>query len=113
MFSFFVSFVSCALLTLLVIKYAKRNGTALDSDYEGVQKFHSHHVARIGGVPIFLAVLFTGAISVMRLPALGPWLASLVGCGFIAMAGGIVEDYTGRVSPARRLLLTMLAALFA
>ncbi|WP_027866659.1 glycosyltransferase family 4 protein [Massilia alkalitolerans] len=113
MFSFFVGFVSCAVLTLLVIKYAKRNGFALDTDYGGVQKFHAHLVARIGGVPIFLAVLFTAAMSTMREPALGAWIAPLLGCAFIAMAGGIVEDYTGRVSPARRLLLTMLAALFA
>jgi UDP-N-acetylmuramyl pentapeptide phosphotransferase/UDP-N-acetylglucosamine-1-phosphate transferase len=34
-------------------------------------------------------------------------------CSFIAFAGGIVEDYTGRVSAKRRLLLTMLAALSA
>lgn len=113
MFSFFVSFVSCALLTVLVIKYAKRHGTALDSDYGSAQKFHTHLVARIGGVPIYLAVLFTAAISTIREPALGTWLASLLGCACIAMAGGIVEDYTGRVSPTRRLLLTMLAALFA
>ncbi|WP_288381457.1 glycosyltransferase family 4 protein [uncultured Massilia sp.] len=113
MFSFFVSFVSCALLTLLVIKYAKRNGTALDNNYGGVQKFHSHSVARIGGVPIYLAVLITGAISSLREGGYGAWMAPLLGCACIAMAGGIVEDHTGRVSPARRLLLTMLAALIA
>ena len=113
MFSFFVSFVSCALLTLLVIKYAKRNGTALDNNYGGVQKFHSHSVARIGGVPIYLAVLITGAISSLREAHYGAWIAPLLGCGCIAMAGGIVEDYTGRVSPARRLFLTMVAALIA
>jgi UDP-N-acetylmuramyl pentapeptide phosphotransferase/UDP-N-acetylglucosamine-1-phosphate transferase len=34
-------------------------------------------------------------------------------CSFIAFAGGIVEDYTGKVSAMRRLLLTMAAALLA
>jgi UDP-N-acetylmuramyl pentapeptide phosphotransferase/UDP-N-acetylglucosamine-1-phosphate transferase len=113
MFSFFVSFVSSALLTLLVIKLAKRNAMALDPVHGGVQKFHSHAVARIGGVPIFLAVLISGAISVLREPALAAWIGPLLGCAFIAMSGGIVEDYTGSVSPARRLLLTMAAALLA
>ena len=54
MFSFFVSFLSCALLTLLVIKTARKHGLGLDGDFGGVQKVHSHAVARIGGIPIFL-----------------------------------------------------------
>jgi len=113
MFPFFVSFLSCALLTLLVIKLASKNGTALDSDLDGVQKFHVHSVARLGGIPIFLAVLLAGAFSVAREPALASWLMALIASGAIALSGGIAEDYTGKVSPSRRLLLTMLAALVA
>lgn len=41
------------------------------------------------------------------------WMVSLMACAFIAFAGGIVEDYTGKVSAMRRLLLTMAAALLA
>ncbi len=110
MFSFFVSFLSCALLTLLVIKSARKNGMALDGDFGGVQKVHTHAVARIGGIPIFLAVIVASGISVLRQPALAPWLMTLIACGAIALSGGIVEDYTGKVSPGRRLLLTMMAA---
>ena len=110
MFSFFVSFLSCALLTLLVIKSARKNGMALDGDFAGVQKVHTHAVARIGGIPIFLAVIVASGISVLRQPALAPWLMTLIACGAIALSGGIVEDYTGKVSPGRRLLLTLMAA---
>ena len=110
MFSFFVSFLSCALLTLLVIKASRKNGLALDGDFAGVQKVHTHAVARIGGIPIFLAVIVASGISVLRQPAIAPWLMTLIGCGAIALAGGIVEDYTGKVSPGRRLLLTLIAA---
>ena len=35
---------------------------------------------------------------------MGPWLFSLLLCASIAFAGGIVEDYTGRVSARWRLL---------
>ena len=112
MFSFFVSFLSCALLTLLVIKSTRKNGFALDGDFAGVQKVHTHAVARIGGIPIFLAVIVASGISVLRQPAIAPWLMTLIGCGAIALAGGIVEDYTGKVSPGRRLLLTLIAAGF-
>lgn len=113
MFSFFVSFLSCALLTLLVIKLANKKGTALDSDLDGVQKFHAHSVARIGGIPIFLGVILASAFSVAREPAMASWLAALIASGAIALSGGIAEDYTGKVAPWRRLLLTMLAALLA
>ena len=110
MFSFFVSFLSCALLTLLVIKTARKHGLGLDGDFGGVQKVHSHAVARIGGIPIFLAVVVASGISILREPQMMAWLATLIACAAIALAGGIAEDYTGRVSPLRRLALTMVAA---
>ena len=111
MFSFLVSFVSSALLTLLVIKQAKLHGPALDADFAGVQKVHAHDVARIGGLPIFLAVVISAGISIVRVPAIGGALLSLLLCASIAFVGGILEDYTGNVSAGRRLLLTMAAAL--
>jgi len=113
MFSFLVSFIASALLTLLVIKEARLHGPALDSDFGGVQKNHVHSVARIGGLSIFFAVALSACISIWRVPAMTSWMVSLMACSFIAFAGGIVEDYTGKVSAMRRLLLTMIAALLA
>ena len=113
MFSFLVSFVSSALLTLLVIKHAGLHGPALDADFAAVQKVHSHNVARIGGLPIFLAVLLSAAISIWRVPPIAVGVLSLLLCSSIAFFGGIVEDYTGKVSAVRRLVLTMAAALLA
>jgi UDP-N-acetylmuramyl pentapeptide phosphotransferase/UDP-N-acetylglucosamine-1-phosphate transferase len=113
MFSFLVSFVASALLTLLVVKHARLYGPALDSDFDAVQKVHTHSVARIGGLPIFLAVAISAAISVWRVPLMSQWLLWLLVSSFIAFAGGIAEDYTGTVRPSRRLLLTMVAALLA
>ena len=98
MFSFLVSFFSSALLTLLVIKQARLHGPALDADFGGVQKVHAHSVARIGGLPIFLAVLISAAISIWRVPAMAGWLLSLLLCASVAFVGGIMEDYTGKVS---------------
>ena len=110
MFSFLLSFIASALLTLLVIKEARLHGPALDSDFNGVQKVHVHDVARIGGLPIFLSVALSFAISIWRVPAMAQWLVSLLVCSAVAFGGGIMEDYTGKVSPLRRLLLTMAAA---
>jgi UDP-N-acetylmuramyl pentapeptide phosphotransferase/UDP-N-acetylglucosamine-1-phosphate transferase len=111
MFSFLVSFVSAALLTLLVIKQSKLHGPALDADFDAVQKVHAHSVARIGGLPIFLAVAISAAITVWRQPQLGSWMAGLLFCSMVAFIGGIVEDYTGSVRASRRLILTMAGAL--
>jgi UDP-N-acetylmuramyl pentapeptide phosphotransferase/UDP-N-acetylglucosamine-1-phosphate transferase len=113
MFSFLISFFASALLTLLVIKQSRLHGPALDADFGSVQKVHSHEVARIGGLPIFLAVLLSAAVSILRVPELSLILLSILLCAAVAFAGGIIEDYTGKVSPARRLLLTMVAAAMA
>jgi UDP-N-acetylmuramyl pentapeptide phosphotransferase/UDP-N-acetylglucosamine-1-phosphate transferase len=113
MFSFLVSFGASALLTLLVIKQARLHGPALDADFAGVQKVHTHSVARIGGLPIFIALVFTALATIPTNPQITQWLMALLLCGSSALIGGIVEDYTGRLSAARRLILTMLAALLA
>jgi UDP-N-acetylmuramyl pentapeptide phosphotransferase/UDP-N-acetylglucosamine-1-phosphate transferase len=41
------------------------------------------------------------------------WMVSLLACALIAFTGGIIEDYTGNVSAARRLGLTIVAGLLA
>ncbi|WP_025918226.1 glycosyltransferase family 4 protein, partial [Herminiimonas sp. CN] len=109
-FSFFISFIVSALLTLLVVKQAKLHGAALDSDLFGVQKVHAHAVPRIGGLCIFAAVVISGLMSMLRAPLIGRWILLLLLCSSVAFLGGIVEDYTKRVSPLRRLVLTMIAA---
>jgi UDP-N-acetylmuramyl pentapeptide phosphotransferase/UDP-N-acetylglucosamine-1-phosphate transferase len=110
MFTFLISFVASALFTLLVIKQAKAHGAALDSDLSGVQKVHASAVPRIGGMGIFFAMIFTGIVTMLRLPELAKPTAWLLGCAAIAFYGGIAEDFTRRVGVMQRLLLTMAAA---
>lgn len=110
MSSFLISFIASALLTLFVIKHARLHSSALDTDLLGVQKVHARAVPRIGGVGIFLAVVFSGAIATLRAPAIGQGILLLLLCSSLAFAGGVVEDLTKKVSVSRRLLLTMAAA---
>jgi UDP-N-acetylmuramyl pentapeptide phosphotransferase/UDP-N-acetylglucosamine-1-phosphate transferase len=110
MFSFFIAFIAATLFTLLVIKQARLHGTALDWDLFGVQKVHAEAVPRIGGLSIFFAVIFTSVVTMLRAPMLGKLLVWLMVCSAFAFYGGIVEDFTQRVSPLRRLILTMVAA---
>ncbi|HXA47069.1 MAG TPA: glycosyltransferase [Burkholderiaceae bacterium] len=108
--SFLISFVISIVLTLIAIKQAKFHGAALDSNLSGVQKVHAHVVPRIGGIGIFLSVVITGLLTMWRAPPVGRAILLLLICSSVAFLGGIVEDFTQRVSPARRLGLTMCAA---
>ncbi|MEC4719277.1 glycosyltransferase [Noviherbaspirillum sp. CPCC 100848] len=110
MSSFLISFIVSVLLTLFIIKHARRHPALLDYDLDSVQKVHPRAVPRIGGAGIFIAVIITAAIAMLRTPHIGQGILMLLVCSSVAFAGGFVEDLTKNVSPARRLLLTMLAA---
>jgi UDP-N-acetylmuramyl pentapeptide phosphotransferase/UDP-N-acetylglucosamine-1-phosphate transferase len=109
--SFLLSFLVSTWLTLLAIRLAKMHDAAMDSNMSGVQKVHAHVVPRIGGIGIFLSVICTGVFTMWRAPPIGRAIVMLLLCSALAFVGGIVEDFTQRVSPARRLALTMCAAL--
>lgn len=111
MSSLLISFIISALLTLLVIKQARSHRAALDFDLAGVQKVHVMAVPRIGGIGIFLAVVIAGLLATWRTPVVGQGILLLLLCSSIAFFGGIVEDFTKRVSPLRRLILTLVAAM--
>jgi UDP-N-acetylmuramyl pentapeptide phosphotransferase/UDP-N-acetylglucosamine-1-phosphate transferase len=110
MFSFFISFIAAAFLVLVIVRLSRTHGFALDSDLTGVQKVHASAVPRIGGIGIFLAVVIGGIVSIIREPSIGKGILLLLVCSSVAFLGGIVEDFTRRVSPMRRLVLTMIAA---
>lgn len=111
MSSFLISFVISAIFTLLIIRRAHFHGTGLDVDLAGVQKVHAHAVPRIGGLCIFATVAVNCCISALRTPDLWIELSKLLLCASVAFAGGLVEDFTRKVSPTRRLGLTLIAAL--
>lgn len=83
---------------------------ALDETDSGPQKFHAVATPRIGGIPIVLG-LCAGLATLNRGSEAVAWLsATLLVCGIPAFAGGLAEDFTGRVSVGTRLLLTFVAA---
>jgi len=110
MSSFLISFIVSALLTLFIIKHAHLHSVAMDTDLHGVQKVHAEAVPRIGGLSIFIAVIIAGVVAMLRTPPIGQGVLLLLLCSSVAFLGGIVEDFTKKVRPSRRLLLTMGAA---
>lgn len=102
------------LLTAMLIKtrgwHLKMTG---DSDLGGVQKVHAVSVPRIGGVAVFGSlVLFVSIASLVgEHNASIDLLALLLVCAVPAFGSGLVEDMTKAVSPAVRLVMTMMSAL--
>jgi UDP-N-acetylmuramyl pentapeptide phosphotransferase/UDP-N-acetylglucosamine-1-phosphate transferase len=99
-----VGLLTCFLITLLIVRYARVVGSiTLDNDLTGVQKMHAMAVPRVGGIAVAIAVTLT--------QALGVWLGTnpkesfeLLLCATPVLLSGVLEDITKRVSPATRLL---------
>ncbi len=106
-----MGFFVAVVIGFLVIRFDHLHAHfSSDHTSSGPHKFHDHPVPRIGGVPIFIALI--AAI------ALGYWLGKtelkesglLLLCALPAFAGGLSEDVTKRVGSMIRLLATFLAA---
>ena len=107
-----VAFVVSLCLTLLVVRSAKSHARfSNDHDLSGPQKFHVRPVPRIGGVGIVAGMLAGAWVLWWRDAPLGRDAWVLMACGLPALAAGLIEDLTKKVSAKRRLLATALSAL--
>lgn len=99
-------------ITYLTIVSAKRLNLGADEGV-GVQKFHSHWVPRLGGLPIFLA-LTSGALAMAWITKSEVFttLAFIV-CVLPAFGVGLLEDVTRRAGVLLRLVFTMISAALA
>lgn len=95
---------------LLVLTKGYHGKFSLDSA-PGVQRAHSAPTPRIGGVAIFLALVFADLI-VADQPA-GEVLTPMLLAGIPAFALGLLEDLFKRDSVKERLFGTFLSAVFA
>jgi UDP-N-acetylmuramyl pentapeptide phosphotransferase/UDP-N-acetylglucosamine-1-phosphate transferase len=111
MLSFALGFLVSLLITLLIVRYSHLHGKfSTDTDMSGVQKFHARPVPRVGGIGI-LAGLVAAAVQLRyTYPTVSNGALALAACGAPAFASGLIEDLTKRVSPATRLICTMIAA---
>lgn len=111
--------ISAAASILIVLSQGWHGKHTLDHDLEGVQKFHTTAVPRIGGVAIFLAIFLTlllcargGVPSLFPAPDL-PIAARLLLAGLPAFLAGAIEDLTKKVGVKTRLAASLISALAA
>ena len=118
-FLLFLSFWVAMFTGMLVLRrareHAKRYSVAMP------QRFHVGDVPRLGGLAVFVGLLLAWCASIALLfignygnlgitaPLVGAWSLALLP----ALAGGIVEDVSQRLSVRYRLLLTGLSGLLA
>ncbi|MGH8516883.1 MAG: MraY family glycosyltransferase [Panacagrimonas sp.] len=98
-----------AWLTHSTISFARRYGLGTD-DSVGVQKFHRHWVPRLGGVPIFIALVSTLLLVAWATRTEVFATVALIVCLLPAFAIGLLEDLTQRAGVLVRLVVTMLSA---
>jgi UDP-N-acetylmuramyl pentapeptide phosphotransferase/UDP-N-acetylglucosamine-1-phosphate transferase len=106
-------FVSVVLTGWVVHRLGRVGSLALDHDVSGPQKFHAHAVPRVGGVGIFAGMLAGAALLTWMGAASEPLALLLLACSLPAFGAGLIEDFTKRVSPAQRLLATVVSAALA
>lgn len=109
--TFALSFAVAVVLTLLIVRSSRLHARlSADHDFSGPQKFHARPVPRVGGIGIFVGFM-AGALlwAYKSVDVREPTLALLV-CALPAFAAGLLEDFTKRVSPARRMLALVMAA---
>lgn len=97
------------LLGLAVIGAARKWNLGADN-HAGVQRFHTHWVPRLGGVPIFVSLALWILLVVDEIQP--DFRRSLIWvlCLTPAFAIGLLEDLTQKVGSWTRLLITMGAA---
>jgi UDP-N-acetylmuramyl pentapeptide phosphotransferase/UDP-N-acetylglucosamine-1-phosphate transferase len=108
---FLLSFTAALLGTWLIVRSAHYHQRfSGDTDQSGPQKFHARAVPRVGGVGIALGLSVGVAYAYMIPGADAQLKAVLCAAGAIAFGGGLLEDFTKRVTPRQRMLLMVLAA---
>jgi UDP-GlcNAc:undecaprenyl-phosphate/decaprenyl-phosphate GlcNAc-1-phosphate transferase len=105
-----VGFFSSMLATLFALRFSHLYMRHAGDPISGVQKVHAQPVPRIGGVPIFVALICAGLWLMHLRPELSRYFWLLIAVSLPAFLGGLVEDITKQVRPRYRLLLTMAAA---
>lgn len=111
-FAFFVSFVT----GVWIVRAGKAHAHLYRHDMP--QRFHSGSIPRIGGVALCLGTVTAWVLATwvdpdvlilninLQLATVTSWACALLP----TVAGGIAEDLTQRLSPRRRMLLSLLGA---
>ncbi|MEG2279722.1 MAG: glycosyltransferase [Comamonas sp.] len=109
-----ISFFSALFASGLIVKYFRSNGENYSENKP--QRFHFGVVPRLGGVAIFIGVIFACFLNIIFnfsqvSFSWNQWLILFFVAIVPAFFGGVYEDLTQRLSISYRLFLTLLTAM--
>ncbi len=105
--AFFLSLVA----TLMVVRYSHIHGhITADHDLDGVQKFHTLPVPRVGGLGLTVGLLGALGFRYFQNQAVGSFGLLLLVSAIPAFGIGFIEDVTKRVGVKVRLVATAASA---
>ena len=108
--NFFIVFTVCTMSGAVIVRTDHLHGHLSGDSLVGVQKVHTHHTARVGGIAIALGLLVAWWLAA---PDVRQLLTPMLLAGIPAFVFGLAEDFTKRVSVLKRLLATMASGVLA
>lgn len=109
-FNLFTVCSVCALSGAVIVLTEHLHGHLSGDSLVGVQKVHTYHTARVGGIAIAFGLVVVWWLAA---PGAQQMLAYMLLAGIPAFAFGLAEDFTKRVNVLKRLLATMASSLMA
>ena len=111
----FVFCFLCSVVTIKIILFTSNEHfkISMDTDTQGVQKYHKEVVPRIGGLAIFVSLILTGLLSDNLMQEWSSYFSGLIVATFLVFAGGFTEDITKQVKPISRILFMLAGTLVA
>ena len=109
-----IAFALSVIATLLVFRYSHlHEHMSADYDLEGVQKFHSSPVPRVGGLVLVGGLLGALGVRYIHNEQVGQFGLLLLVSAMPAFGVGFIEDMTKRIGVKVRLFATAASALLA
>lgn len=106
-----IAFIVSLISTVLIVRYSHLHDRfSADHDLDGVQKFHTVPVPRVGGLGIVLGLLAAGTVRLFQTWEVGLFVLGLMGCAIPAFLFGFIEDLTKKIGVKVRLLATATSA---
>lgn len=114
MIGIIISFVISLIVAKVIIYTGEvHSQLTLDRDLSGIQKVHDIPVPRVGGVAIFVSLVFTSLYSANTGALWSGFYAGLITALFFVFIGGLTEDLSKAVSPLIRISFMLFAILYA
>lgn len=109
--AFSAAFLVSLIVTLLVVRYEHLHAhVTADHDLDGVQKFHTTPVPRVGGIGVMVGLICGEVVKLYVEPEVAGFGLFVILAAIPAFAAGLIEDLTKRVSVSKRLLATAVSS---